>query len=404
MNLLELYIHIPFCVKKCLYCDFLSAPSKEEERQEYVEGLCRQIRTYGALAEVYHIVSIFIGGGTPSILTADQIILILEAVYDTFAVDAEAEITIEMNPGTVTKEKLKAYKELGINRLSIGLQSAKDEELKRLGRIHTFEEFLATYRLAREMGFDNINVDLMSAIPGQTVRGWEETLRKAAELRPEHISAYSLIIEEGTPFYEMYKDRCTDEGHEGNRSAGKELRSEEGTGELRREGIAELPGEDEERRMYWRTKDILKEYGYRRYEISNYALPGYECRHNLGYWDRTEYLGIGAGAASLMGHRRWNCGEEPVTLSRKEEMEECMFLGLRKTEGVSKERFAAEFGCSMESVYGEVIKRMCGIGLMEDTGRFVRLTERGIDVSNGVMCEFLQIHMESDPQSGSTTS
>ena len=151
MNLLELYIHIPFCVKKCLYCDFLSAPSKEEERQEYVEGLCRQIRTYGALAEVYHIVSIFIGGGTPSILTADQIILILEAVYDTFAVEAEAEITIEMNPGTVTKEKLKAYKEAGINRLSIGLQSAKDEELKRLGRIHTFEEFLATYRLAREI-------------------------------------------------------------------------------------------------------------------------------------------------------------------------------------------------------------------------------------------------------------
>lgn len=399
MKALELYIHIPFCVKKCLYCDFLSAPAGKEQQEEYVEGLCQQIRTYGELAKAYHIVSVFIGGGTPSILEGEQITGILEAVYDTFTVDAGAEITIEMNPGTVTEEKLKAYKEGGINRMSIGLQSAKNEELQMLGRIHTFEEFLDTYRLARETGFDNINIDLMSAIPGQTLKGWEETLRKTAKLRPEHISAYSLIIEEGTPFYEKYGDRNADERYEEDRGADEELRDEESTsdatavsesiGEARRKGIKELPGEEEERQMYWQTKEILGEYGYHRYEISNYALPGYECRHNLGYWNRTEYLGIGTGAASLIDHRRWNYGEEPKKLSRTEEMEECMFLGLRKTEGVSKERFAAEFECSMESVYKEVLKKMCKLGLMEDTGGFVRLTKRGIDVSNGVMCEFL---------------
>lgn len=363
MRPLELYIHIPFCVRKCQYCDFLSAPSTKEERQEYVEGLCRQIRSYGETAKAYRVVSIFVGGGTPSILEAGQLLDIFAAVYDTFAVEAEAEITIEMNPGTVTEEKLAAYKRAGINRLSIGLQSAKNDELKTLGRIHTYEKFLRTYELAREAGYRNINIDLMSAIPGQTVEGWEETLRKTAELRPEHISAYSLIIEEGTPFYEKYG--------------------------VRKGSTRELPGEEEERQMYRRTKSILEEYGYHRYEISNYALPGYECRHNLGYWDRTEYLGIGAGAASLMDNRRWNDGGEPAALSRTEQMEECMFLGLRKTEGVSKARFEAEFGCSMESVYGEVLERMYGLGMMEEAGEYVRLTERGIDVSNGVMCEFL---------------
>lgn len=360
MKALELYVHIPFCIKKCQYCDFLSAPSSGDERREYVTGLSRQIRTYKKLAESYHIVSIFIGGGTPSILDAEQITAIFEAIRDTFMVDEEAEITIEMNPGTVTEEKLTAYRQAGINRLSIGLQSAKNEELKILGRIHTYEEFLDTYRLAREKGFRNINVDLMSAIPGQTVKGWEDTLRKAAELRPEHISAYSLIIEEGTPFYEKY-GLCADQ----------------------------LPDEEEERQIYWQTKEILKEYGYYRYEISNYALPGYECRHNLGYWNRTEYLGIGTGAASLMDNRRWNYGEEPTALSMKEQMEEYMFLGLRKTQGVSKTKFAGEFGRRMEAVYDEVLEKMYGMGLMEEIDDFVRLTDRGIDVSNAVMCEFL---------------
>ncbi len=375
---LELYIHIPFCIRKCQYCDFLSAPSSREERQEYVEGLCRQIRSYGELAKAYHVSSIFIGGGTPSILEAAQIQGVCEAVWDTFMIDCGAEVTMEVNPGTVTEEKLTAFHRAGINRLSIGLQSAKNEELKRLGRIHTYEEFLDTYRMARERGFENLNVDLMSAIPGQRLAGWEETLDKVAKLRPEHISAYSLIIEEGTPFYEKYGGGRGDTAKRPEGEGGEAVPSAE-----------KLPDEEEERRMYWRTKEILGQHGYHRYEISNYSLPGYECRHNLGYWNRTEYLGIGTGAASLMNHQRWNEGEEPETLSVREQMEECMFLGLRKMEGVSKTEFRKEFGRGMDEVYGEVLQKMYGMGLMEETDGFVRLTERGIDVSNGVMCEFL---------------
>ncbi len=380
MRPLELYVHIPFCIRKCQYCDFLSGPSSKEERREYVTELCQKIRTYKKLAGSYHVVSIFIGGGTPSILEAEQITAIFEAIRDTFIVDEGAEITVEMNPGTVTEEKLTAYRQAGINRLSIGLQSAKDEELRILGRIHTYEEFLDTYRLAREKGFGNINVDLMSAIPGQTVEGWEDTLRKVVKLGPEHISAYSLIIEEGTPFYEIYV-----KGRAGDESSGKAAKEREEADLC----AGRLPDEEEERQMYRQTKEILKEYGYHRYEISNYALPGYECRHNLGYWNRTEYLGIGTGAASLMDNKRWDYGEEPMVLSMKEQMEEYMFLGLRKTQGVSKTKFADEFGRGMDTVYGEVLEKMYGMRLMEETDDFVRLTDRGIDVSNAVMCEFL---------------
>ncbi len=380
MRPLELYVHIPFCIRKCQYCDFLSGPSSKEERREYVTELCQKIRTYKKLAGSYHVVSIFIGGGTPSILEAEQITAIFEAIRDTFVVDEGAEITVEMNPGTVTEEKLTAYRQAGINRLSIGLQSAKDEELRILGRIHTYEEFLDTYRLAREKGFGNINVDLMSAIPGQTVEGWEDTLRKVVKLGPEHISAYSLIIEEGTPFYEIYV-----KGRAGEELSGKVVKEREEVNLC----AGRLPDEEEERQMYRQTKEILKEYGYHRYEISNYALPGYECRHNLGYWNRTEYLGIGTGAASLMENRRWDYGEEPVVLSMREQMEEYMFLGLRKTQGVSKTKFADEFGRRMDTVYGEVLEKMYGMRLMEENDDFVRLTERGIDVSNAVMCEFL---------------
>lgn len=199
MRPLELYIHIPFCISKCKYCDFLSAPSKEGERQEYVKSLCKRIRSYRTLAEAYHVVSIFIGGGTPSLLVPAQVFSIFDAVRETFMVDKDAEITIEMNPGTVSPEKLIAYRQVGISRLSIGLQSVRNEELKVLGRIHTFEDFLHTYEMARREGFGNINIDLMSGIPFQTLDGWKESLEKVAGLGTEHISAYSLIIEEGTP-------------------------------------------------------------------------------------------------------------------------------------------------------------------------------------------------------------
>lgn len=362
MRPLELYIHIPFCERKCKYCDFLSAPSTMEERKKYVESLCWKIRSYGELAKAYIVVTIFVGGGTPSILLPEQMEEIFRVVRDTFFVEESAEITIEMNPGTVNREKLLAYRRCGINRLSIGLQSADNEELKILGRIHTYEEFLDTYHMARAEGFDNINIDLMSAIPGQTLVSFEKTLRIAAELKPEHISAYSLIIEEGTPFYERYGDG---------------------------DHADELPDEDTERRMYQRTKEILGEYGYDRYEISNYSRPGYECRHNLGYWDRVEYLGIGSGAASLIENRRWIEGEEPEQLTIQNRMEEYMFLGLRKTCGVSIRKFHEIFGRNMYEVYEEVLKDMMKKGLLEIGEDHVRLTDYGVDVSNYVMSGFL---------------
>lgn len=362
MRPLELYIHIPFCVKKCRYCDFLSAPGSKEEQQAYVTDLCREIRSYGEMALDFHVTSIFIGGGTPSILDSVQIMEIFSAVRGTFPVDANAEITIEANPGTVTKTKLRTYKSAGINRLSIGLQSANNTELKMLGRIHKYEDFLLTYEAAREEGFDNINVDLMSAIPFQSVDSFALTVRKTAALGPEHISAYSLIIEEGTPFFERYGN-----GRRAN----------------------ELPSEEEERQMYMQTKEILEEYGYRRYEISNYAKPGFECRHNLGYWNRAEYLGIGTGAASLIENFRFTQGGAPQELTVQEQMEEFMFLGLRKMEGVSKARFLEIFGCSMESLYGEILIKLQVEGLLNVGPDAVYLTERGIDLSNYVMSQFL---------------
>ena len=375
---LELYLHIPFCVSKCKYCDFLSAPSGEEQRQIYVERLCRRIRYWSDVIHNYgyEIVSIFVGGGTPSILTEAQITQVFEAVHESFPIRGDAEITLEMNPGTDVKDKLPVYRELGINRLSMGLQSADNEELKCLGRIHTYEDFRQVYQWAREAGFTNINVDLMSAIPGQTLESYEDTLRKVADLEPEHISAYSLIIEEGTPFYERY-------------------------GEGRH--AEELPNEDIERQMYVRTGEILEDYGYHRYEISNYAKDGYECRHNLGYWDRKEYLGLGAGASSLMDHIRWkepdhigpSTGlvleerEDFTRLRRKDEMEEFMFLGLRKINGVSEYDFYKSFRVSMDEIYKESIENLIKEGLLVREEDRIRLTDRGIDLSNYALSQFL---------------
>lgn len=375
---LELYLHIPFCVSKCKYCDFLSAPSGEEQRQIYVERLCRRIRYWSDVIHNYgyEIVSIFVGGGTPSILTEAQITQVFEAVHESFPIREDAEITLEMNPGTDVKDKLPMYRELGINRLSMGLQSADNEELKCLGRIHTYEDFRQVYQWAREAGFTNINVDLMSAIPGQTLESYEDTLRKVADLEPEHISAYSLIIEEGTPFYERY-------------------------GEGRH--AEELPDEDIERQMYVRTGEILEDYGYHRYEISNYAKDGYECRHNLGYWDRKEYLGLGAGASSLMDHIRWkepdhigpSTGlvleerEDFTRLRRKDEMEEFMFLGLRKINGVSEYDFYKSFRVSMDEIYKESIENLIKEGLLVREEDRIRLTDRGIDLSNYALSQFL---------------
>lgn len=413
---LELYVHIPFCVKKCAYCDFLSAPAGADERAAYVDALIREIRSKKENFREYRVSTVFLGGGTPSILEGEDTARIFDALFDSFDISRDAEITMEVNPGTVTEAKAISWKKSGINRLSIGLQSADNRELEMLGRIHTFEDFLDTWETVRRAGFENVNIDLISAIPGQTVKSWEQTLRAAAELNPEHLSAYSLIIEEGTPFFDRY-------GEESSVQAGGKESMEE------KEWLP-LPDEDAEREIYRMTGRILKEYGYHRYEISNYAKEGCECRHNLGYWERKEYLGLGLGASSLVGERRFHntanldkymrifsgSGYEPSDMppgtdsgseesdkadlagraveeieimTEQDQMEEFMFLGLRKTEGISCREFRENFGKTAEEVYGSQIRRFLSLDLMEKEGDRLRLTERGLDVSNAVFVEFM---------------
>lgn len=389
MRKLEIYIHIPFCVKKCAYCDFLSAPAAPAAQQRYLRALLQEIRSFPRKAE-YEVVSVFFGGGTPSIWSADWIGEVLEAIRDSFHLAAEPEITIECNPGTADEEKLAAYRSFGINRISFGLQSADDTELHLLGRIHTFADFCRTYEAARRVGFSNINVDLMSALPGQTPASWQKTLEAVLALQPEHISAYSLIIEEGTPFYETYH-------------ADDEQRAQ---GEVPQY----LPSEEDERRMYADTKQLLEAAGRYRYEISNYAKPGFACVHNIGYWTGVEYVGFGLGASSLLAHVRYKNTEdmeqylaayeqegtgsrqplrEKERLSTEDEMEEFMFLGLRMMQGVSNQTFLERFQRTVWEVYGPVLDRLVKEGLLlRENGR-ICLTEQGVSVSNYVMAEFL---------------
>ena len=283
---LELYIHIPFCVKKCDYCDFLSFAADELTQKNYVTALQKELAFYGARYHDRTITTIFIGGGTPSWLNEEAMQTILETVYCCFSVEPDAEITIECNPGTITEHKFEVYRKIGINRLSIGLQSAHNEELKILGRIHTYEQFLKTYDMARKHGFTNINIDLMSSLPGQTPDIFCDSLHHVLQLKPEHISAYSLIIEKGTPFYDLYKFDAV------RQEAGMQTES--------------LPTEEEEYQTTKMTQHILKEAGYHWYEVSNFAKPGYECRHNIGYWKRVDYLGVGLGASSLIDNMRYS--------------------------------------------------------------------------------------------------
>lgn len=369
---LELYVHIPFCVRKCQYCDFLSGPSDEETKDRYIEALLKEIRA-AEHTEDYEIVSVFIGGGTPSALKAEAIASIMRTLQEQFFFCEDAEVTIEANPGTVDLEKLTIYRNVGINRLSLGLQSTDAEELKLLGRIHSYEEFLKSYEWAREAGFSNINIDLMFAIPGQTGEAWRQHLYQVAELNPEHISAYSLIIEEGTPFAEQNLD---------------------------------LPDEDTEYQMYEDTAEILERYGYRQYEISNYAKQGYMCRHNTGYWQRREYLGFGLGASSLYRGMRFSntrrmqeylkesrnpdqIRKDVIVLSRNERIEEFMFLGLRMTEGISEKKFEENFDVRLMDVYGDILQKYEETGFMEHIETKWRLTRKGIHVSNHILADFL---------------
>ncbi|MGN0155436.1 MAG: radical SAM family heme chaperone HemW [Lachnospiraceae bacterium] len=440
---LSLYIHIPFCKAKCIYCDFLSfGGCSFSSQKEYVSALCREIKAYTMIAEEYSIKSIFIGGGTPSYIDSSLLEQVMETVYQTFHVDKDAEITIEGNPDSLTKDKLYAYREMGINRLSIGLQSANDTVLKTLGRVHNYDQFIAAFNSARQVGFYNINVDLMSGIPGETAESYIHTLGKIAQLQPEHISAYSLIVEEGTPL-----------------SENKEL-------------LSLLPSEEEDRKLYARTKLLLKNSGYERYEISNYAKKDFACRHNLVYWRGGEYLGVGLGASSyltvflsedqyekirfhgvedleeyigrfaaydgmqedhytsmyhfyeneedelyddygidigaglfdnensnLVRYRQYE--DNPLLefirdhyidlqfLKRKDEMEEFMFLGLRCMKGISKEEFKKRFSVDIESVYGKVIEKYKEQNLLLEQEGHIFLSDKGIDVSNVVMAEFM---------------
>lgn len=424
MKSISIYIHIPFCVKKCQYCDFLSAPADSRAQEVYLRALKQEIREQAARYREYEVQTVFIGGGTPTAVPCEKLCEVLKTVFTCYRVNPQAEISMEANPGTVTKESLLSYRKAGINRLSIGLQSADDGELKLLGRIHTYRDFLQTYRWAQEAGFTNINLDIMSALPGQSVENYKKTLETVLSLRPQHISAYSLIVEEGTPFYEKY---------------GQESEKLQATGEKQ----PDLPSEEEEREMYALTEKLLAAAGYHRYEISNYALPGMECRHNRVYWKRGNYVGFGLGAASMVENVRFENARkmqeylaeyagvpdaEPVSadaaqgdeqalsneqefslredthsenaqefsirenvhpLSPQEQMEETMFLGLRLTEGVSKAEFHRQFGVSMEQIYGKVIQENIAQGLLADEAGYVRLTREGMDLSNYVMAQFL---------------
>lgn len=374
---LGIYIHIPFCLKKCYYCDFLSAPAKSEKMEQYFFALKEEISGYRKLEALYSVQSIFLGGGTPTFPSGEWIAQVLEKIQEVFSVEERAEITIECNPETVDRKKLRIYREAGVNRISFGLQSADDEELKRLGRVHTYKRFLEAFLAAREVGFLNCNVDLMSGLPGQTLDRWEDTVNKVVALNPEHISAYSLMVEEGTRFYEMEKA-----------------------------GMLFLPDEEEERRMYKRTVQLLEEAGYHRYEISNYAKPNMECRHNMIYWTRQEYLGLGLGASSYMDEVRFRNSSnfEEYLRNRKDpnrlhteverltlanQMEEFMFLGLRRMEGVTKAEFLRTFGSSIETIYGKTIKKWEREGYLESDKDRIWLTQQGIDISNVILADFL---------------
>ncbi len=372
---LGLYIHIPFCVRKCNYCDFLSFAADEGRRHRYVKLLQQEMGKWREKVSAFAVDTIFIGGGTPSVLSVEEMDFIFQGLSDNFLLDSLTEFTIECNPGTLSEEKCILYRQAGVNRISMGMQSAMDNELKQLGRIHSYREFLESYKLLRRTGFANINIDIISAIPEQTFASYEKTLNRVVALQPEHISSYSLIIEEGTPFYEWY---------------------------------AENPpvDEDTDRRMYERTGEVLENAGYVRYEISNYARAGRECRHNLKYWQREEYLGLGLGAASFLSHTRFTNerdmtvygkrlekGEYPVAeqdkLSKKDEKSEFMYLGLRCMKGVSEEKFRECFGEDMELCFGDVIRHCEQQGLLERNGDRICLTKRGIDVSNRVFMEFI---------------
>ena len=400
MKNLELYIHIPFCVKKCAYCDFLSFSSNEKTQIAYADALIREIEFFGPKMQEFFVSTIFIGGGTPTWLVEAKMLEILDAIYTCFQVAPDAEVTMECNPGTVTFGQLEKYRKAGVNRLSIGLQSADNEELAILGRIHSYDTFLKTYEMARNAGFNNINIDMISGIPYQTAEKFLDSLQKVVRLRPNHLSVYSLIVEEGTPFYEIYKSDLE------KQEAGMETDV--------------LPNEDEVYRTTKMVQQYLARNGYEQYEISNFAKPGYACKHNIGYWTRENYLGLGLGAASLVENVRYtneNDIEEYIkkshqiilearesnhipkfktnlhivadTLQRKAQMEEFMFLGLRMNCGITRAKFEQCFSIPIEGVFGTTLDTLKKQDFLIQNAGTIMLTEKGQDLSNYVLAQFL---------------
>lgn len=377
MDNIGLYIHIPFCRQKCLYCDFPSFAGKEGMMQAYVDALTAEIRSRGKEYSKKKVVSVFFGGGTPTALEIPMLKQLMQAVYESWDIAEDAEITTEANPGTLDREMANALKKMGFNRLSMGVQAWQNRLLKDLGRIHTVEGFLENYHAVREAGFANVNVDLMFALPHQTMEDWQETVKNIISLQPEHISAYSLMIEEGTPFFDRYE-----------------------------KGLLEPASEKLDREMYHWAMDYLAEMGYEQYEISNFAKKGRQSRHNRIYWQAEEYLGMGLGSHSYMEgtrfHNRYDLQgyiaakgdvsllkEEVEFITETDALAEFMFLGLRLTEGVSFDRFRARFGRELYEIYGTQERELVEAGLLAEDAKGIRLTRRGIDVSNVVFEKFL---------------
>lgn len=380
---LGIYIHIPFCAKKCYYCDFVSYPNMKEKQKEYVEALKKEIKSYDL--QNYNITTIYIGGGTPSYIESKYIVEVLEYIKSKLNANEtkfeNMEITIEVNPGTVTKEKLLDYKKVGINRLSIGLQSTNDRLLKQIGRIHKYQDFLQTYNLARNVGFTNINIDLMLGLPNQSIKDLKESIEKVISLQPEHVSIYSLIVEEGTKLYKQIE-----------------------TGEL------QLPEEELERKMYWYTKSKLELAGYKHYEISNYAKPKRESKHNSNCWEQKQYIGIGASAHSYLNNIRY-CNvsnlkeyisnmenveadfEEKYIVNERQNLEdrknEFMLLGLRKIDGVSIAMFKEKYVENPIFKYRDSLEKLVNEGLVLIDGDMIKLTNKGLDLANIVWEEFI---------------
>ncbi|PKM50818.1 MAG: coproporphyrinogen III oxidase [Firmicutes bacterium HGW-Firmicutes-7] len=373
----SLYIHIPFCKKKCNYCDFLSFDHEEDKIEAYINALVEEIRSYKTVLKKDIIKSIFIGGGTPSVLEPTYIDIIMKEIHKLFKIDKAAEITIECNPGSLSRQKVMTYKELGINRISLGLQTVNDERLQHLGRIHTFKEFVQNYNMLREVGYDNINVDLIFGLPNQTIEEWQVTIDQIITLNPEHISVYGLIIEEDTKYYKQFQQK-----------------------------LWTLPEEEEERDMYWYASQTLSEHGYNHYEISNYSKQDYSCKHNKVYWTLGNYIGMGLGAASYYENNRMDNirniqdyiaaqGNLDQVIANKYESslkaqkEEFLFLGLRLFEGISKQIYYKKFNEKLEDLYGEVIDELLKQELLVEEGDRLRLTNRGMDISNYVLAHFI---------------